>query len=235
MTLYLFPNVLGAVKDYRPFFPSGVEEAVAQIDGLIAESEREGRRFLKRFITKKKPHEMPIASLRKGEDVDFLLEPVVKGENWGAVADAGLMCLADPGSELIRRASQLQLPIHIFVGPSSIFLALMQSGLSGQRFTFHGYISRKGAESLLQWEKNSWREGSTQLFIETPYRNEQTFQLCLKLLKDKTLLCVASQLTLPDQWIRTAPISEWKKMTGVSKQIARKPTIFLFQSSSKIP
>ena len=233
MKLYLLPNVLGLVEDYRVFLPVSVEKAVSQIDGLIAESEGEGRRFLKRFQTKKKPHEMPIALLsKKNQEIDFLLEPVVQGETWGVVSDCGLPCLADPGANLVRRARQLNIPIEAFTGPSSITYALMLSGLSGQAFTFHGYVPKQVDERshmLKQWEKVG---GMTHLFIEAPYRNLHTFQACLELLQEKTLLCVASSLTLPDQWIHTDFISSWKKqdMQKISNHLSKKPTIFLFHS-----
>lgn len=156
-TLYLLPNVLGCVKDHNLFFPAGVDQAVAQIDGLIAESEGEGRRYLKRFALKKKPHEIPIALLtKKRQEINFLLEPLLKGETWGVVSDCGLPCLADPGAALVRRAHELKIHVEIFAGPSSITHALMLSGLSGQAFTFHGYIPKHPHERILalrQWEK----------------------------------------------------------------------------------
>ncbi len=145
---------------------------------------------------------MPIALLNKStnpSDLDFLLEPVLSGEKWGVIADCGLICLADPGSDLVCRAYQLNISIQAFVGPSSITLALMQSGLTGQSFTFHGYVSRKPNKQLRQWEKTSKSERRTEIFIETPYRNTRILEACLDTLKNSTRLCVAAQLTLPDQ------------------------------------
>lgn len=227
MTLFLLPNLLGPVADHHLFLPESVDRAVAQIDGLIAESESEGRRFLKRFTTKKKSHEMPIALLtKKFQDLDFLLEPVVKGESWGVLSDCGLPCLADPGAALVMLAHRLKIPVQAFPGPSSITFALMLSGLSGQSFFFHGYLPKKPderAHTIRQWEK---LKGTTHLFIEAPYRNTYTLQACLDTLSPTTLFCVATQLTLPDQWIHTDTIAAWKKLP--LPDVAKKPTLFLF-------
>ncbi len=228
MKLYLLPNVLGPVEDAHLFLPPAVAPAVAQIDGLIAESEGEGRRYLKHFQTKKKPHLIPIALLNEHtpkEDYDFLLEPVLDGETWGVVSDGGLPCLADPGAALVAHARHLKIPIEAFSGPSSITLALMLSGLSGQSFFFHGYIPKKPEErevALRSWEKT---KGVTHVFIEAPYRNQHTFQACLKVLRPETQLCIATNLTLPDQWVETSPIRKWKEY-----MIGKRPTVFLFSN-----
>ncbi len=229
MTLYLLPNVLGQVKDHRLFLPESVTEAMASIDGLIAESEGEGRRYLKRFALKKKPHEMPIALLTsKKQELNFLLEPLLKGETWGVVSDCGLPCLADPGAALVRRARALHIPVHAFAGPSSITHALMLSGLSGQAFTFHGYSPKEPearAFTLRSWESV---RGMTHIFIEAPYRNQHTLAACIRELHDSTLLCVATELTMPDQYIYTQSISAWRSTQ--LPDIAKRPTIFLFST-----
>jgi 16S rRNA (cytidine1402-2'-O)-methyltransferase len=227
MTLFLLPNLLSPLKEHHIFLPSSVDQAVAQIDGLIAESESEGRRYLKRFATKKKAHEMPIALLSKNfRELDFLLEPLLKGENWGVVSDCGLPCLADPGAALVMRARQLRIPIKTFTGPSSLIYALLLSGLSGQSFFFHGYLPKQPADriqTLKQWEK---MRGTTHLFIEAPYRNLHTYKAALETLHNQTLFCVATSLTSPEEYVNTLPISLWKK--SPPPDIAKKPTIFLF-------
>lgn len=229
MTLFLLPNVLGPVEDITQFLPQNVAQVVSRLDGLIAESEGEGRRYLKRFHTKRKPHEMPIALLNKHtakKDLDFLLEPLLHGEVWGVVSDAGLPCLADPGAALVRHAHELNIPIEALIGPSSLTLALMLSGLPGQRFFFHGYIPKKPQEreqALKSWEK---MQGVTHLFIEAPYRNAHTLQACLKTLKKKTFLSVATNLTLPDQVVYTAQIGKWK-----GGELGKQPTVFLFHDA----
>jgi len=227
MTLYLLPNVLGAVKDHTQFLPQSVDEVMKKIDGLIAESEGEGRRYLKRFATKKKPHEMPISLLTsKRQELDFLLEPLLKGESWGVVSDCGLPCLADPGAFLVRRARSLGIPVEAFAGPSSITHALMLSGLGGQHFIFHGYPPKEPQErikTLQAWDKN---KGYTHIFIEAPYRNQHTLAACIQELHESTLFCIATELTLPEQMVLTQPIKIWRSTK--LPDIAKKPTIFLF-------
>ena len=232
MTLILLPNVLGPTDDIHQVLPASVDGAMAKLDGLIAESEGEGRRYLKRFQTKKKPHEMPIALLNehtRKNDIDFLLEPLLEGETWGVVSDAGLPCLADPGAALVRRARTLKIPIEAISGPSSLTLALMLSGLPSQTFFFHGYIPKKPEEreqALRSWEKLG---GVTHLFIEAPYRNQHTLQACLKALSKKTVLSVATNLTCADESVRTAAVEDWKEI-----EIGKKPTVFLFFSDHRI-
>lgn len=233
MTLYLLPNLLGS-QDPAPLLPQSVNQAVSELDGLIAEDEKAGRAFLKMFTLKKPIQQMPIFVLNehtKPHELEALLEPVVKGEVWGVVSDAGLPCIADPGSALVRAAKRKQLIIKALVGPSSIFLALMQSGLSGQCFAFHGYIAKGSAErhkELQRWEERSKKERETQIFIETPYKNMYSFAGALEALRPETMLCVAWDLTLPSEQIVTQKVSEWKARGA--PDIAKRPTIFLFSA-----
>jgi 16S rRNA (cytidine1402-2'-O)-methyltransferase len=231
MTLYLLPNVLGPVDDHRLFLPESVERVLSQIDGLIAESEGEGRRYLKRFATKKKPHEIPIALLTKHKEApDFLLEPVRKGEKWGLISDCGLPCLADPGAALVRRAYELKLKVEAYAGPSSLTHGLMLSGLPAQMFAFHGYLPKQPDVRLQAIRRLEKTKQTTHLFIEAPYRNLYTLNACLQTLHPNTLLCVASSLTLPDQWIHTASIASWHKLSiqALSPFLVKQPVLFLF-------
>lgn len=230
--LLLLPNLLGDHKYVDPFLPASVGRAVATLDGLIAESEREGRRYLGRFETKKKAEEIPIALFNehtKQEDIDFFLEPILLGERWGFVSDAGLPCIADPGSALVLRAKQKGINVQAFVGPSSLFLALMLSGLPAQKFTFQGYLNaqpEKRRQEIKQLAAESEKKGITQVIIETPYRNEYMLADLIDLLPEKALLCVAWDLTLPTQGVVTKTKEEWKKSTPPN--LDKKPAIFLF-------
>ncbi len=230
--LLLLPNVLGDVPHHEAFLPPSVDKAVSTLDGLIAESEKGGRRYLGRFQTKKKPREIPIALLNKHtQDYDFLLEPVKNGEIWGVVSDAGLPCIADPGSHLVKRAKKMGLKVQAFVGPSSLMLSLMQSGLTGQQFYFQGYLpkdQKKRKERIEVLERRSKQEGSTQICIEAPHRNRHTLETLLEVLDEKTLLSVAWELTLPTQGILTQQVAIWKK--SPLPAIEKKPAIFLFKS-----
>jgi 16S rRNA (cytidine1402-2'-O)-methyltransferase len=215
--LLLLPNLIGDHPHHELFLPASVDKAIASCDGLIAESAQAGRRYLARFSTKKPTHEIPIALYNKhtpDHDIDFLLEPIKKGERWGFVSDAGLPCIADPGSKLVFRARQLGIYIQAFSGPSSILIALMLSGLSGQHFNFHGYLEKdfqKLKVKLKLLEKRSKEEEATQIFMETPFRNQQTLKIVLETLNDNTMLCLAWNLTLPTQGTVTQTIAVWKK------------------------
>lgn len=229
--LLLLPNLLAEHKHHEIFLPASVDRAVQTIDGLIAESETGGRRFLGRFKTQKPANEIPIALLNEHTpdgDLDFLLAPIRKGERWGLVSDAGMPCIADPGAKLVWRARQSGIAVQAFVGPSSITLALMLSGLSGQRFTFHGYLDKepeKRQHQIRRIEHTARTDNYTQIFIETPYRNKHTLQSLLETLSDNTLLCVAWDLTMPTQGIVSQSVALWKK--SPPPNLDKKNAIFL--------
>lgn len=230
--LLLLPNLLGEVKHHELFLPASVDKAIATLDGLIAESEAAGRRYLGRFATKKPANEIPIALFNEhtpDADIDFLLEPIRKGERWGLISDGGLPCIADPGSKLVSRARHSGIVINTFVGPSSILLALMASGLPGQRFYFAGYLDKEPSRretQIRELEKRSKADAATQIFIETPYRNKHTLESLLSVLHESTELCVGWDLTLPTQGILSQPIRLWKK--SPLPNLEKKATIFLF-------
>lgn len=234
MPLILLPNLLGEGVDYSYFIPEKVVALISSLEGLIAESAKGGRVYLKHFNLL---HKMPIALLNEhtsSKEIHDLLQPLLRGEKWGLITDCGLPVLADPGAHLVREAYRLNIAVEGFMGPSAIILALMLSGLPGQRFYFHGYFPREEKERkkhIFLWEKQSHEERVTQIFIETPYRNKQTFFSLLERLHHHTLLCVASHLTLPDQFLHTATVAEWKKkgMPPVNK----KPTVFLFYKDAR--
>lgn len=228
--LLLLPNLLGEHPHHEMFLPISVDRAVATLDGLIAESEKEGRRYLSRFKTKKPAREVPIAVFNKNTseaDLDFFLEPIEQGERWGYVSDAGLPCIADPGSLLVKRARQKGLTVQAFVGPSSIFLALMLSGIPAQKFTFHGYLNKTSELRRKQVQKMEESEGA-QVFIEAPHRNQQTLEDLIQTLGENTVLCVAVDLTLPTQKVLSYPVKHWRKISPPN--IDKKPTTFIFIS-----
>lgn len=233
-TLLLLPNLLGEAKYHEPFLPASVDKAVASLDGLIAESENGGRRFLGRFETKKPAREIPIALFNEhtdDADIDFILEPLVQGERWGLVSDAGLPCVADPGAKLVYRARQLGINVQAFIGPSSIMLSLMLSGLPGQRFTFHGYLAKEPEERKKQIksiQREALKNSYTQIFIEAPYRNMHTLEALVNELHDETRLCVAWDLTLQTQGVLTQPVKFWKK--SPLPNLAKRCAIFLIAS-----
>ena len=232
--LLLLPNLLGELPHHEMFFPNSVDKAVASLDGLIAESPSSGRRYLSRFKTKKPTNEIPLALFNEhtpDADLDFLLDPIHKGQRWGLISDAGIPCVADPGAKLVMRARQTGIPVQAFVGPSSFVLALMLSGLPGQHFCFLGYLDKdptKRESKIKELQKISKAEKATQIFIETPYRNRHTLESLIKILHDETILCVAWELTLPTQGVVSQPIHLWKK--SPLPNLEKKNAIFLFNA-----
>ena len=230
--LLLLPNVLGDVKHHALFLPASVDKAVASLDGLIAESATAGRRFLGRFETKKPANEIPIALFNEhtpDADIDFLLEPIRKGERWGLISDGGLPCIADPGAKLVTRASKSGIVVQAFSGPSSILLGLMLSGLPGQRFYFAGYLDKEPQNremEIKELQKNSKADEATQIFIEAPYRNKHLLESLLKTLSNSTQLCVAWDLTLPTQGVLSQTVERWKK--SPLPNLEKKAAVFLF-------
>jgi 16S rRNA (cytidine1402-2'-O)-methyltransferase len=215
--LLLLPNLLGEHQHHSLYLPSSVDKAVSTLDGLIAESASAGLRYLGRFATKKPPNQLPIALYNlhtPDEEIDFLLEPIQKGERWGLVSDAGVPCVADPGSKLVRRARQRGIVVQAFVGPVSWLLALMLSGLPGQCFYFAGYLAKEPSQrekEIKELEKRAKKEHCTQIFIETPFRNRHLLESLLKILDEETYLCIAWELTLPGQGILSQKVGDWKK------------------------
>ena len=227
--LLLLPNLLFSEAHHEVFLPKSVDKAVLSLDGLIAENEKEGRAYLKRFGANFR--ELSIVSFNEhSQEVDELLAPMKKGEKWGLISDAGLPIIADPGYQLVRRARDFGIVVRAFVGPSAMTLALMLSGLPSQHFTFHGYPPRKETEEWLrEMEKRSKDENATQLFILPPYKNQQMLELLLQVLGYGTELCVAWDLTMPTQGVERQTIAEWKRRT--LPNIHKKPAIFLFKQN----
>lgn len=233
--LLLLPNLLGEMPHHGVFLPASVDRAVQSIDGLIAESESGGRRYLGRFTLDRKPHEIPIALYNvhsHQNDIDFLLEPILQGQRWGLVSDCGLPCIADPGNKLVYRAKQMGIAVQAFVGPSAPMMALMLSGLPAQSFSFSGYLDKdpqQRAAQIKHLEKMAKSERSTQIFMEAPHRNKFTLEALISGLNPDSILCVAWDLTLPTQGIITQPVSTWRKLP--QPNIDKKPALFLISAS----
>lgn len=224
--LLLLPNLLDKdASDHRQFFPISVDEAITRLNGIIAENEKEARAYLKRFNAPFR--DFPIRVLNEHtQDIEELLKPMREGETWGLISDAGLPVLADPGYQLVRKARLYGIAITAFIGPSSLVLALMLSGLPAQRFAFHGYFPYEGV--VKKFETRSKEEKETQVFIEAPYRNEKLLTNLISNLIDSTQLCVAWDLTMPTQAIETYTVKEWKgrKLPNIQKR----PAVFLFSA-----
>jgi 16S rRNA (cytidine1402-2'-O)-methyltransferase len=213
--IYLIPVTLGG-DDFLKVIPEKVISLTRQLRYFIVEDIRSARRFL-RLIDKEFPiNDSVFYELNEhtGEaDIDHYLEPVSGGSDIGILSEAGLPGIADPGSRIIALAHQKRITVTPLSGPSSILLALISSGLNGQNFTFNGYLPVKPAErsaKLRELEKKAG-EGFSQIFMETPYRNQKMLESLIATCHDNTLLCIAADITLPTESIRTMRISEWKR------------------------
>ncbi len=228
-TLYLLPGPMGG-DTLADILPAAVIERLRALEYFIAEHPKQARAFIKLAAPPRPIADIRIESIAADtpqDALDRLLAPVVTGQDAGLVSDAGAPAVADPGARLVARAHALGLRVAPMVGPSSILLALMASGLEGQRFAFHGYLPVEGPalqQRLLELERRSRRHRETQIFIETPYRNDRMLQALLAAVAPDTRLCVATHLTLADESVRTRTIAEWRKSPHA---IGKRPTVFL--------
>lgn len=232
-TLYLIPNTLGDGDEaaLAAVLPAPVRERAGTLASYIGENAKTTRAFLKRVGTTRPIQEIEIRELNVNTppgEVDKLLAPLLAGIDTGLVSEAGVPAVADPGALLVRRAHERGIKVVPLVGPSSILLALMASGLNGQSFAFHGYLpvdANERAKKLRELEQHSRKAKQTQIFIETPYRNRTMLDAVLAACAPSTLVCVAADLTLPTETIQSRPVSEWKKQPG--PDLHKRPAIFL--------
>ena len=228
-SLYLVPATLGGDAP-DAVLPPSVQEHIRRLDYFIAEDPKTARAFLKLIGT---PHPIQSIAIERldhntpAEAIDVLLEPLLAGRDAGLLSEAGCPAIADPGALLVRRAHARGLRVVPLVGPSSILLALIASGLESQRFAFHGYLPVKPPardQAIRGIETQSRKNRETQIFIETPYRNLQLFNALLTACRPDTLLCVATDLTLPVESVRTLSVADWKKQKPDLKD---RPSVFL--------
>lgn len=236
--IFLFPNLLADLETHAAFLPTSVDQAIAQVTHLIAENEKEGRRFLRRFAypAPKTFRDIQILLLNEHStlnDKKELVKQIKQGGVWGLVSDCGMPCLADPGADLVLMAREEGIAVETFAGPSSILFALVLSGLGGQHFTFHGYLPKEEkqlSQELKRIEKMSQQERSTHLFIETPYRNQRLLETLCRVLNDTTWVSIACDLSLSTQFVQTKKIKEWKQKPLPS--LDKRPAVFVLKSTS---
>ena len=233
-TLYLIPVTLGDdnIAALLPTsLPPDVIKIAQSLEHFVVESEKTARQFLSAIKTAKPVRELTLNLLNEhtlDKEVAALLSPLLAGKDVGLMSDAGCPGVADPGAKLIALAHQKGIKVVPFVGPSSILLSLMASGLNGQQFAFLGYLPvDKQARSahLKEIEKRSQTHNETQIFIETPYRNMQMLEAILSTCNPNTRLCIASQVSLPDEYIATKTVNQWKQ--SALPDLNKKPTVFL--------
>ena len=248
--LYLVPNTLGTVEPGADgaddathpldfIIPREAQSIAARLDYFVAENAKSTRAFLKLLGTRQplaRPiQEVAIAELNVNTDagaLPALLAPLLQGRDGGLISEAGVPAVADPGANLVRLAHQHGIRVRPLVGPSSLLLAVMASGLNGQSFAFNGYLPTDAAarsKRIRQLEERSRTEKQTQLLIETPYRNAAMLEALAGSCAPGTLICVATDLSLPGEAIRTQSATQWKAALagGKTPDFHKKPTVFL--------
>ena len=242
-TLYLIPNTLGpteaAPRALSHVLPEQVQDIASKLDYFVAENAKTARAFLK-LVGIDHPLARPLQDIQIAElnvntpaaALATLLAPLLEGRDAGLVSEAGVPAVADPGADLVRLAHQHGISVRPLVGPSSLLLAVMASGLNGQSFAFNGYLPTDAAlraKRIVELEKRSRGERQTQLFIETPYRNGAMLEALVASCQPGTLVCVATDLSLASESVRTMTAAKWKAALAANKgpDFHKKPTVFL--------
>ncbi len=229
-TLYLIPTPLGE-GDLGWILPVEIRQRISLLERFIVEHPKTARSFLRQVNPLRALQTLKLEVLDEhtpAGEIEALLTPLLAGENVGLLSEAGCPAIADPGGALVRLAHHKKIRVVPFVGPSSIVLALMASGLNGQRFRFHGYLSVAPDirnKEIARLEKTSITADETQIFIETPYRNQKLLEALIQQCHTKTDLCVACNLTQSDEYVSTKSIGEWR--TGDWPDLQKKPAVFL--------
>jgi 16S rRNA (cytidine1402-2'-O)-methyltransferase len=230
--LYLIPNVI-ADHTHASVIASHIRNALQGIHHFLVEDVRTARRYLSALKIYPSIEALNFQILNKDskpEDMSVMFAPIFQGVNLGVISESGCPGIADPGALATKFAHENDIQVIPLVGPSSILLALMASGLNGQRFAFHGYLpidAKECAHAIRDLEKESKGRNQTQIFIETPYRNNHLKELLLTNLKNETNLCIALDITGADERIRTFPVKKWKSITF---DMPKTPAVFLFLS-----
>jgi 16S rRNA (cytidine1402-2'-O)-methyltransferase len=243
-TLYLIPNTLGATeaapRALSHVLPEQVQDIASKLDYFVAENAKTARAFLK-LVALDHPLARPLQEIQIAElnvntpaaALSALLAPLLEGRDAGLVSEAGVPAVADPGADLVRLAHQHGITVRPLVGPSSLLLAVMASGLNGQSFAFNGYLPTDAAQRskrIQQLEQRSRSEKQTQLLIETPYRNSAMLEALVASCQPGTLICVATDLSLASESVKTLTAAKWKAQLAAKKgpDFHKKPTVFLF-------
>ena len=226
--LYLIPNTLGE-DNFSFILPDEVKSVIESLDYFIVENERTARAYIKRLLPDKIQKDIHVEIIDKHTDpldLPGFLKPIENGKNAGIISEARVPCIADPGAEIVSIAHRKGLKVIPLVGPSSILLALMASGFNGQQFAFRGYLpfDQQIRKRVFQAMNKDIKDGITQIFMETPYRNNKLLDELLKIMHPETKLCIACDITLENEYIRTKTIADW---VGSLPDLHKRPTIFL--------
>jgi 16S rRNA (cytidine1402-2'-O)-methyltransferase len=227
--LYLIPTTMGEC-DPMDVLPQTIKRCVEFIDDYIVENEKTARKCIKSTNPEKVQATLRLSALNKHTETseyNKMIQPCLEGKNIGLMSEAGCPAIADPGAAIVKLAHEKGIQVVPLVGPSSILLAMMASGMNGQGFTFNGYLPIDKSEkktALKNLEQLSQTKNQSQIFIETPYRNNKLLEDIIQCLQPNTHLCVATDITLPTEYIKTFRINDWKK---VSVDLHNRPTIFI--------
>ncbi|WP_396159205.1 SAM-dependent methyltransferase [Flavobacterium sp.] len=227
--LYLIPTTLGEMNPHD-VLPQTVKRAIDFIDDYIVENEKTARKFIKSIHPEKVQSSLRLSSLNKRTEIseyNAMIAPCLNGLNIGLMSEAGCPGVADPGAVIVKIAHEKGIQVVPLVGPSSILLAMMGSGMNGQSFAFNGYLPIDKGEkkaALKNYENLSSTKNQSQIFIETPYRNNTLFEDLLQALQPNTHLCIATDITLPTEFIKTLRVADWKK---TKVDLHNRPTIFI--------
>lgn len=230
-TLYLIPTSLGDEAPVSILAEYNLQ-VIKKLSHFVVEDLRTARRFLKKILPEINIDALTFYILNEhssGDEIAALPKILLEGHDLGLLSEAGLPCVADPGASLVSHAHEEGIRVIPLSGPSSVFLALMASGFNGQNFAFSGYLpidKRERVMKIKELEAKALQSGQTQIFIETPYRNRQLMDALLETLHPFTKLCIAVDITLPGEFIRTLEAGKWKK-SGYP-EINKKPAVFLF-------
>ncbi|MBI2268890.1 MAG: SAM-dependent methyltransferase [Bacteroidetes bacterium] len=228
--LYLIPVALGENTELAHTMPPYVQQVINGIDEYIVENEKTARRNLKQMGRTRPLQEIILHTLNEQTPVENILnylDAIDRGKDMGLMSEAGCPGVADPGAELVRLAHSKNIQVMPLVGPSSILLALMASGMNGQNFCFNGYLPKEQKErinKLKELERLVLRNDQTQLFIETPYRNNHIIEDVLNTCSNELRFCIACDITLPTELIKTQTIAQWKKQ---KPDINKRPAMFI--------
>ena len=229
--LYLIPTPLGENPPLE-VLPLTVKKIIEDQNHFIIENEKAARRFIKKIAPNKNQDQLILYPLNKfitQEETETYLDQCKAGISMGLFSDAGCPGIADPGSVIVAKAHRLGVQVKPIVGPSSLILAMMSSGMNGQNFAFNGYLpieQKKRRQAIIKFEKKAIKDNQAQLFIETPYRSDSLLKELLKVLLSNTLLCVSCDLTLQNEYIKTLTISQWKNEKA---KLNKRPCIFIIE------